>query len=142
MTGGAEINFGGAQEVYLCKFERDTGAREICPSLDQINKEKTKDSKEFSGRNREFKRFFRPKTGDLQKKRTSSQKCREIRCQSTKITKIPVANTNLGLNLHSSSPELVNFFGAQSSFEGAQAVFGGAWPRYAPRGAGSGTITP
>ena len=27
VTGGAEINFGGAREVYLCEFERGTGAR-------------------------------------------------------------------------------------------------------------------
>ena len=26
MTWGAEINFGGAREVYLCEFERGTGA--------------------------------------------------------------------------------------------------------------------
>ena len=61
-----------------------------------------------------------------QKKRTLSQKCREFRCQSTKTTKIPVANTNLGLDLHSSSSEPVNFFGAQSSLGGAQSSFGGA----------------
>ena len=85
------LHFGGAREVYLCEFERGTGAREIYPGLDQMNKEKTKDSKEFSGRNWEFKRFFRLKTGDLQKKRSSFQKCHEIRCQSTKITKIPLA---------------------------------------------------
>ena len=24
VTGGAEINFGGAREVYLCEFERGT----------------------------------------------------------------------------------------------------------------------
>ena len=66
VTGGAETKFGGAREVHLCKFERGTGAREIYPSLDQMNKVKTKDSKGYSGRNREFKRFFRPITGDLQ----------------------------------------------------------------------------
>ena len=49
VTGGAEKNFGGAQEVYLCEFEKGTGAREIYPSLDQMNKMKTKDSKGFSG---------------------------------------------------------------------------------------------
>ena len=88
--------------------------------------------KGFSARNHKFKHFLRPKTGDLQKKRSSSQKCHEIRCQSTK-------NTNLGLDLHSSSPDPVNFFGAQSSlggtlfsFGGAQAVIWGARPRYAP----------
>ena len=117
-----------------------------------MNKVKTKDSKGFSDRNREFKRFFRPKTGDLQKKkkkkkkRSSSQICHEIRCQTKKITKILVANTNLGLDLHCSSPEPVNFFGAQSSFGGAQFSFGeaqviwGAQPWYASRSAGSGLL--
>ena len=51
-----------------------SGAREIYPSLDQINKVRSKTSKGFSGRNRKFKRFFRPKSGDLQKKKSSSQK--------------------------------------------------------------------
>ena len=66
--GGAELNFWGARKVYLCKFERGMGAQEFYPSLDQMNKVKTKNSKGFSGRNQKFKRFFRPKTGDLQKK--------------------------------------------------------------------------
>ena len=40
-----------------------------------MKKVKTKESKGFSGRNREFKRFLRPKTGNLKKKkRSSSQK--------------------------------------------------------------------
>ena len=140
VTERAVINFGGAREVYLGEFERGTGAREIYLSLDQMNKVKTKDSKGFSGQNREFKRFFRSKTGDLQKKkRFSFQKCHEVRCQSTKSTKIIVANTNFGLDLHSSSPEPVNFFGAQSSLGGDnfrlgghKQSFGGARPRYAP----------
>ena len=42
MTGGAEINFGGAREVYLSEFERGTGARKICSSVDQTKKMKTK----------------------------------------------------------------------------------------------------
>ena len=67
--GGAEVNFGGAQEVYLCEFERGTGAREIYRSLDQMNKVKTKNSEGYSGRNQKFKRLFRPKTGDLQQKK-------------------------------------------------------------------------
>ena len=98
VTGRAEINFGGAREVFFCEFERGTGAREIYFILDQMNKVKTKDSEGFSGQNQKLKRFFRPRTGDLQKKRSSSQKCHVIRCQSTKITKIPVANTNFGLD--------------------------------------------
>ena len=43
MTGrGAEINFGGPREVYLCEFEKSTGAREIYSGVDQTNKVKTK----------------------------------------------------------------------------------------------------
>ena len=96
MTGGAEINFGGDEKFILSEFERGTGAREIYPCLDQMNKVRSKNSrdfpaengnssaltgdlqkkkglrsnfKEFSGRNRKFKWFFRPKRGDLQKKK-------------------------------------------------------------------------
>ena len=47
MIGGAEINSGGAREVYLCEFERGTGSREIYPSLDQMNKVKTKIQRDF-----------------------------------------------------------------------------------------------
>ena len=149
MIGGAEINFGGAREIY--------------PTLDQMNKVKSKNCMRFSGRNRKFKRFFRPKTRDLKKKglhcnfkgfsdqdrkfkrffrpktgdlkkkkRSSSQKRRKIRCQYTK-------NTNLGLDLRSRSPEPVNFFGVQSSLGGHnfrlgghKQPVGGARPRYAP----------
>ena len=42
VTGRTEINFGGAQEVYLCEFERGTGARKIYSCVDQTNKVKTK----------------------------------------------------------------------------------------------------
>ena len=106
-------------------------SRSSFSTLDQMNKVKTKDSKGFSGRNRKFKQFFRPK------KRSSFQKRHEIRCQYTK-------NTNLGLDLHSSSPEPVNFFGAQSSLEGHNFCLGGTTSHLGehghgmpPRGAGS-----
>ena len=46
------------------------GAREIYPSLDQINKVRRKKSKIFSGQNRKFKRFFRPKAGDIFRPKT------------------------------------------------------------------------
>ena len=49
---------GGYEKFILCEFERGTGAREIYPSLDQMNKVRNKDSKGFSGRNRKFKRFL------------------------------------------------------------------------------------
>ena len=48
--GGAEINFGGAREVYLCEFERGTGAREIYSSVDQTNKVKTIKKRVFSAK--------------------------------------------------------------------------------------------
>ena len=66
VTGGAAINIGGAREIYVGEFERGTGAREIYPSLDQMNKVKTKNLERFSGRNPKFKQFFWPKIGDLQ----------------------------------------------------------------------------
>ena len=133
MTGGAEINFGWAREVYLCEFERGTGAREIYPSLDQMNKVKiqrdknkeTEDSEGFSGRNQKFKLFFRPKSGDLQKKKVF------IRTMSCKLRKYE----NFGLDLHPSSPKPVNFFGAQSSLGGhnfrlgaQEVIWGGTAP--------------
>ena len=109
-----------------------------------ISKKKQKgphqNCKGFSGRNRKFKRFFRPKTGDLQKKiMSSSQKRHKIWCQST-------TNTNLDLDLRSRSSEPVNFFGAQSSlggdtifvWGGTSSQLGGTAPVDPPRGAGSG----
>ena len=48
VTGRAEANFGGAREVYLCKFEKCTGARKIYSSVVQTNKVKTKKKKVFS----------------------------------------------------------------------------------------------
>ena len=35
LGGGAEINFGGARKVYLCEFERGTGAREIYSGVEK-----------------------------------------------------------------------------------------------------------
>ena len=106
-----------------------------CSSVDQTNKVKTKKKglqfKNFhkfwssSQNSCDFSRILKCRT---KKKRSSSQKFYEIRCESTKITKIRVVNTNLGvlgLDLHFNSPEPVNFFGAQSSLGGAQFSFGG-----------------
>ena len=71
-----------------------------------------------------------------QKKRSSSQKFYEIRCESTKITKIRAVHSNLGvsgLDLHSNSPKPVNFFGAQSSLEGGTSShLGGTAPEFPP----------
>ena len=78
MTGGAEINFGGHEKLILYEFERGMGAREIYPSLDQMNNVRSKDSKRFSGQDRKFKRFLRPKTGDLQKKKVFTEIARDF----------------------------------------------------------------
>ena len=40
--GGGRNKFWGAREVYLCEFERGTGARDIYSSVDQTKKVKTK----------------------------------------------------------------------------------------------------
>ena len=103
--------------------------------MDQTKKVNTK-KKIFSSQIKvvisKFLRFFtnsKVKT----KKRSSSQKFHEIRCESTKVTKkhLLLANSRaistnlsvLGLDLHSSSPEPNNFFGAQSSLGGGGTIF-------------------
>ena len=52
VTGGAEINFGGAREVYFCEFERGTGARE---NLFQSGSNE-------QGEDQRFRGIFRPKS--------------------------------------------------------------------------------
>ena len=84
---------------------------------------------------------------EKKKKRFSSQKFYEIRCESTKITKLRAVNTSSGvldLDLRSSSPEPVNFFGEQSSvgrgtifvWGGTSSHLGGHGPEMLPQGAG------
>ena len=112
---------------------------------------RSRESKGFCGRNRKFKRFFRPKTGDLQKKKglhrnykgfpaeianssvfsgrkqmISKRKKRSSSQKRHKIWCQSTKNTNLDLDLRSRSPDPVNFFRAQSSLGGAQFSFGGA----------------
>ena len=152
----------GAREVYLCDFEGGRGAQEVYSSGDQTKKVKT-ENKKTGFEYKYFHKFwllpqnsyeFHEFLSKYQKeKRSSSQKLYEIWCESTKITKrhfllanSRAVNTNLevlGLDLHSTSPEPINFFGAQTSlggaqfsFEGAQAVIWGSmasecpqWPR-------------
>ena len=99
---------------------------------------KTKDSKGFFDRNREFKQFFRPKTGDLQKKGfhlknvtesgVSPQELQKYRWQTPIWASIctPVAQSLLISSGH--SPRLG---GHNFRLGGAQAVIWGARPRYA-----------
>ena len=143
----------------MCEFEGGTEAREVHSSVDQTKKAKTK-NKVFStniftnfGYRLKILAIFHDFLSKEQKKSYSSQK---FRCESTKITKKQfllsnsrAVNTNLGvlgLHLHSSSPEPVNFFGAQSSLGGGhnfrlggghKQSFGGHGPGMPPsRGAG------
>ena len=123
---------GGAREVYLCEFERGTRNLFQCGSNEQGEDQKKgiqfKNFHKFwssSQNSCDFSRILKCRTT---KKKSSFQKFYEIRCESTKIRKIRAVNTNLGvlgLDLHSNSPEPVNFFGAQSSLGGAQFSFGG-----------------
>ena len=120
----------------------------IYSSVDQKKKVKTKKKEVFISKistNSDYRlnipaNFHEFLSEDQTKKRSSFQNFYEIRCESTKITKIRAVNTNLGvsvLDLHSNSPESVNFFGAQSSLMGAQFSFGGAqaviWGGTAPQ---------
>ena len=136
MTGGAEISFGGAWEVYLCEFERGTRNLFHCGSNEQGEDQKKRSSVQKFPQIlvivSKFLRFFTNSLVMTKKKRSSSQNFYEIRCESTKITKIRAVNTNfevLGLDLHSTSPEPVNFFGAHYSLGGAKFSFRGgrAW---------------
>ena len=133
--GGGRINFWVGHEKFVYVNSRGAGAREIYFSVDQTNKVKTKkkvfSSKIFTNFGYPLKILaifheFLSEDQKMKKKGLRIKNFYEIRCESTKITKIRVANTNLGHDLHSSSPEPLNFFGAQSSLGGAQFSFGGA----------------
>ena len=137
VTGGAEINFWGAREVYLREFERGTGAREIYFSLVQMNKVKIKNLEGFSCRNQKFKRFFRPKTGDLQKKKGLHPKnviksgvIRKYRWQTSIWAPLCTSEAPDLLIFSEHSPRL----GGEHNFRlgGHKQSFGGARPRNAP----------
>ena len=104
-----------------------------------MNKVRSKGSKGFSGRNREFKRFSGRKQVISEKKKVFMEIARDFPAEianssvfsgrkqviskkktspSQKRHKIwcqSTKNTNLDLDLRSRSPDPVNFFGAQSS---------------------------
>ena len=122
-------------------FRGGTGIREVYSSVDQSKKTKKgllyfDKFRLLSQSSCNFPRILKWRPKKKEKKRSSSKTFYEIRCESTKIMKKQfllansrAVNTNsgvLGLNLHSSSPEPVNFFGAQSSLGGAQFLLGGA----------------
>ena len=125
----AWLGVGGDRKKFL-------GAREVYSSMDQTKKVKTKKRKKGlrpeistnSGCRLKIFAIFDEIWSEDQKKRSSSQNLNEIRRKFTKITKTQFLLTNsravntglgiLGLDLHSSSLEPVNFFGAQSSLGG------------------------
>ena len=148
VTGGGRNKFwGGTRSLFVWIQEGHGSTRNLfqCGSNEQReNHKKGLQFKNFhkfwlsSQNSCDFSRIlkWRPK------KKVFVQKFFEIRCESTKITKIRAVNTHsgvLGLDLLSNSLELVNVVGAQFSLggtifvRGAQAViWGGALPRNAP----------
>ena len=122
MTGGAEINFGGAREVYLCEFEKGTGAREIYPSQDQMNKVKTKDSKRFFGR-------IGNSSGFSGRKQVISKKRKK-------------GLLSKNVDLHSSSPVPVISSGHSPGLGGKIFVWGGTSSHLGEHGPGMPPVAP
>ena len=134
------------------------GAREAISNVDQTKKLKNKKkvfSTNISTNSGCRSKFLRFSSNSQVKTENKGLRFYEIPCESTKITKrqFLLANSRavypnwvvLGLDLHSSTPETVNFFGSQSSLGGHnfhlgghKQSFGGARPWNAPRGAGPG----
>ena len=134
------------------------GAREIYPSLDEINKVRSKKSKGFSCQNRKLKRFFRQKTGDLQKNKVFTEIAKDFpaeianssgfsgrkqviskkkRSPSQKRHKIwcqSTKNTNLDLDLH--SPSLLISSGHSPRLGGIIFVWGGTSSQLGGHGPG------
>ena len=164
VTGGAEINFGGARAVYFVWIrEEHGGTRNLSQSgsSEQGEKQRFKgifrpksqiqalfpaenrwslkkkglhwNCKGFYTRNRKFKQFFRPKTGDLQKIKVFIPKTSWNPLSVHKKTPIgasictPVTPILLISSGH--SPRLG---GHSFCLGGYKQSFGGARPRYAP----------
>ena len=126
VTWGAEINFWEAREVYLCEFERDTrnlfqyGSNEKGEDQKKVFSTKISTNSRYRLKVLAIFQEFLSKDQKKEKKRSRPKSFMKSGV-SSKITKIWAVNTNLGvlgLDLHSSSPEPVNFFGAQSSLGG------------------------
>ena len=132
--GGRNTIWGGTRSLFMWIREGHGRTRKLSQSGSNEQGEDQKkglhrNSEGFSAKIRNSISFSGRKQVISKKKRSSSQNFYKIQCEFAKITKIRVANTNLGLELHSSSPDPVRFFGAQSSLEGAQAVI---WVGTAP----------
>ena len=138
------------------------GAREVYSSVDQTKKVKTKKRKGLQYKN--FHKFWllsqnscdfprilkwRPQKKEVFGPKRFMKSClspQKLRKKQFLLTNSRAVNTILGvfgLDLHSSSPEPVNFFGAQSSLGGGNFLLGGAsshlgghGPGMHPRGAG------
>ena len=148
VTGGAEINFGGTSSLVCVNSRGARGHQKFIPVWIKWTRWESKiqrdfpagnrNCKRFSARNRKFKQFFRPKTGDLQKKKVFIPKTSR---NPLSVKKKHQFGPRFALQY---SPNPVNFFGAQSSLGGAQFSFGGQKqsfgghvPGMPPRGAGS-----
>ena len=138
--GGAEINVGGHEKFIHVNSRGHLGTRSL---FESGSNEKDEDPQKMPSVENfpqnlvavsKFLRFSTNSSVKTKRKRSSSQKFYDIRCKSIKITKkqfllanSSAVNTNLevlGLDLRSSSPKPVNFFGPQPSLGGAQFSLG------------------
>ena len=147
VTGGAEINFGGHENFIYVNSRGARGHEKFM--LVWIKKKRSSVQKfpQILVIVSKFLRFFTNSLGKNKekKKKSSSQKLYEIRCESTTITKIRAVNTNsgvLGLDLHFNSPEPLNSSGHSPRLGGTIFVWGGTSSHLGgtapncPRGAG------
>ena len=135
--GGAEIKLGGLEKFIYVNSRGAWGHEKFIPVWIKGTRWRPK-KKIFTEILRDFlaeirnSNSFSGRKQVISKKKRSSQKFYEIRCEFAKITKIRVANTNLSLELHSSSPDPVRFFGAQTSLGGHNFRLGGHGPGMPP----------
>ena len=149
--GGRNKFWGGTRSLLMWIREGHGGTRNLfqCGSTEKCEDQKKVFNSKMStnsGCRLKMLAIFHEFLSEDQKKRSSSKKFCESRCESTKIRKIRAVNTNLGvsgLDLHSKNPKPVNFFAAQSSLgEGAQFSFGGHNHSFGGHGPGMLPVAP
>ena len=148
--GGRNKFWGSTRSLIMWIWEGHGGTSNLSQSesYEQGDHQKKKkglhwNSEGFFGRNQKFKRFFRPKICDLQKKRVLQPKIFVKSGVSPQKLRICGAKHQFGPRFALQKPRSCWFLrgtvlaeGAQFSFWGAQALIWGARPRNAPRGAG------
>ena len=119
----------------MCDIERGTGTREIYPSLDQVNKERNKDSKGFSGRKQMIsKKIFTEIARDFSPEIANQAVFPAVHRLSPKKTPIWASICN------PVAPILLISSGHSPRLGGHSFRLGGHGPGMPPRGAGSATV--